>query len=82
MPRIRFRPGDLAWLAITAYEVSCPRGEMLSEAMDRYLTRHPRLRHLPLMEAAAFYVYLHCINRLPPKYDALFWAARLLGRAT
>lgn len=77
---MRIRPGDLAWLAITAYEVTCPRDEMLSEAMDRYLKRHPRMRWLPLTEIVAFYVYLHCINRLPPRYDMFLRAARLIGR--
>ena len=78
---MRIRPGDMAWLAITAYEVACPQDEMLSEAMDRYLKRHPRLRRIPLMETFAFYVCLHCINWLPPRFDLFLWMARLIRRS-
>ena len=79
--RIRLRPGDWAWIAITLYEVACPKNEMLSEAMDRYLVRHPRMRRIPLVEAFAFYTCFHCINRLPPRYDLFYWAAKTIRRA-
>lgn len=67
--------GDWAWLAIVVYEVFCPPGEMLSESLDRKLSRYPRLT-----EAMIVYVALHCANRLPPQVDLLHQAARLLGR--
>lgn len=67
--------GDWAWIAILAYELFCPPGEMLSESLDRKLGRGPRLT-----EALIIYTALHCANRLPPRLDLFYQTARLLGR--
>lgn len=67
--------GDWAWMAILAYELFCPRGEMLSESLDRRLERMPRLT-----EALIVYAALHCANRLPPRLDLFYQTARLIGR--
>ena len=67
--------GDWAWVGIAAYELFCPRGEMLSESLDRRLERAPRLT-----EALIVYTALHCANRLPARFDLFHQAARLLGR--
>ncbi len=61
------RLGDAAWLAILAYEVCCPPEETLSRALDRQLARGRPLGWL--IEAAIFYMALHCANRLPVGYD-------------
>lgn len=67
--------GDWAWLGILVYELFCPRGQMLSESLDRRLERAPRLT-----EALIAYTALHCANRLPPRLDLFHQFARLLGR--
>lgn len=67
--------GDWAWIAILAYELFCPPGEMLSESLDRKLIRAPRLT-----EALIVYTALHCANRLPTRLDLFHQTARLLGR--
>ena len=67
--------GDWAWMAILAYELFCPPGEMLSESLDRKLDKVPRLT-----EALIVYTALHCANRLPPRLDLFHQSARLLGR--
>lgn len=67
--------GEWAWIAILAYELFCPPGEMLSESLDRKLDRVPRLT-----EALIVYAALHCANRLPSRWDIFHQTARLLGR--
>jgi len=67
--------GDWAWAAILAYELFCPRGQMLSEALDRRLVWSPRFT-----EALIVYAALHCANRLPHHLDLFHQSARLLGR--
>jgi hypothetical protein len=67
--------GDWAWMAILAYELFCPPGEMLSESLDRKLDRLPRLT-----EALIVYCALHCANRLPSRLDMFHQTARVLGR--
>lgn len=57
-----------AWLAIalgvTVYEAAAPKGELLSEGVDRALEAHPFLTH-----AAIGVTALHLLNILPPKLD-------------
>lgn len=60
--------GGRAWLlmvtAIAAYEVWAPDGELLSEAVDRGLEKHPLLIHAAIAVTA-----LHLLNRVPEWCD-------------
>lgn len=67
-------PGELAWAGIVAYEILCPKGELLSEVLDRLMpVRHPR----KCIAVRAFIVYTaaHCANILDPKFDIYQWLA-------
>lgn len=70
---------DRAWLAlaagIVAYEVAAPRGELLSEGVDRYLARKPWLTRLVVVGIAA-----HLLNLIPAKVDPLHQLSRLRPR--
>ncbi len=71
-------PADRAWLAIgvgvTAYElVACLRNwELLSEAADRYRSRHPLLVH-----GVIVYLACHLTRWCPERIDPLH---QLAGR--
>ncbi len=65
------RAGDYAWLAIIGYEVVAPRGQLLSEAMDRYRAAQPIV-----ITCAVVYVGLHLLRRIPSRFDPL---TRLAG---
>lgn len=58
------RPADQAWIALAAgvlvYELAAHDGELLSEAADRYLARHPVLT-IGVVAATA----LHLLNITP-----------------
>lgn len=62
--------GDWAWSAIAAgviaYEASCPPGELLSEAVDRYRAARPIATHL-----AVVYLAAHLLRRWPQRADPL-----------
>lgn len=64
------RHGDYAWLAlaaaILAYEVAAPRGELLSEACDRYRQRHPILTL-----GVIAYLAAHLARLIPRRVDPL-----------
>ena len=72
------RHGDYAWLALAAailgYELAAPRGELLSEAVDRYRRRHPVATHL-----AVIYLAGHLLRRWPARIDPLHRLATRLG---
>jgi hypothetical protein len=59
-----------AWLGLGAYvvatEVCAPQGELLSEAVDRWLEKHPARTVSAL---AITGTTLHLLNLLPEKYD-------------
>lgn len=77
------RLGDAAWLAIAAYEVLCPPGEMLSEAVDRWLGAElipTRRRRKHATELFIVYTALHVANRLPERVDLYARAARRFRR--
>jgi hypothetical protein len=61
-------PAEKAWGAliaeVLAYEVLCPKGETLSEGVDRALETHPFITTL-----AIGYTALHLMNLLPPEID-------------
>jgi len=61
---------DYAWVAlvavIVAYEASCPKGELLSEAVDRYRVVHPFV-----INGAVCYLALHLLRCWPHRIDPL-----------
>lgn len=73
------RAADRAWLTlgagVVAYELACPRGELLSEGVDRYLVRSPWATRLAVAGVA-----LHLLNVLPGALDPLHWLSRLPRR--
>lgn len=76
---MRLRHSDKAWLAlgvgVAAYEIACPRGELLSEGVDRYLKRRPWTTHVVVVGLA-----LHLLNLLPESLDPLHLLAKHCGR--
>lgn len=73
------KPGDWAWVSlgtgIFIYEIACPRGELLSEACDRYRNAHPLLTY-----AGIIYVAAHLARIIPEQVDPLTRLADWLGR--
>lgn len=75
------RKADRGWVGLAAYVVghnvrAAGRGdEMLSQAADRYLERHPVLTHLVVGAVA-----LHILNRLPDWADPLGVAMNTMAR--
>lgn len=70
---------DTAWVAlaagVVAYELSAPRGELLSEGVDRYLESRPLLTRAVVAVTAA-----HLLNLLPQRVDPFYRVAALFGR--
>lgn len=70
---------DRAWVALAAgviaYEVAAPRGELLSEGVDRYLLRRPWLTRLVIAGLAA-----HLLNFIPVQLDPLHQISTLIRR--
>lgn len=64
------RHGDWAWLsiavAVLGYEIAAPRGELLSEAVDRYRRHHPVLTN-----AVVLYLACHLTRLIPQRIDPL-----------
>lgn len=62
--------GEQAWIAlavlVVGYEIMAAPGELLSEAVDRFLARHP-----VLTRAAIITVALHLANALPDRVDPI-----------
>lgn len=75
------RAGDLAWIAlagsIALYEIKAPRGELLSEACDRYRTAKPIATHAAILLIAG-----HLARIWPQRLDPLCRIATLKGRKT
>lgn len=73
------RPGDIAWLtmaaAIIAYEIRAPRGELLTEAVDRYRTARPILTYIGIA-----YVAAHLARVWPRRIDPLTLIAERASR--
>lgn len=66
-----------AWIGalVTAYELSCPDGELLSEGVDRAIEKHPLA--VPL---AIGYTAAHLCNLLPEKIDLFHQGAEVIKR--
>jgi len=64
------KPSDRAWLflsgGVVAYEVLALDGELMSEAVDRYLEARPWLTRAVIVTVA-----LHLLNVLPQSLDPL-----------
>jgi len=75
------RTADKAWIVLAggvlAYELASPRGELLSEGVDRYRQRHPILTHLIIAYLAG-----HLTRRWPQPIDPLHRITTLTKRAT
>lgn len=73
------RPADRAWIgiaaAVVAYEAGAPRGELLSQGVDRYLLRRPWLTR-----AVVCYLGAHLLNVIPERVDPLTCLATALRR--
>jgi hypothetical protein len=71
---------DYAWAAlvagIVAYEVACPPGQLLSEAVDRYRIRYPVATNLAIAYLAA-----HLTRVIPRHIDPLTILAARTWRA-
>lgn len=68
--------GDTAWaslaVGVIVYELTAPPGQLLSQAMDRYRTRHPIV-----CSVAVIYVACHLLRWWPARIDPLHHLARL-----
>lgn len=81
MNGLEMRPATKAWLGIgigvATYEVLCPKGETLSEGVDRAL-EHPMGRYAAMTAIAL--TSAHLANLLPEQVDpyhrALLWRDR------
>jgi hypothetical protein len=68
MAAMTLRHSDIAWASFVAaewiYSISCPRGELLSEASERYIDRHPVIVRSVIIATA-----LHLAKMLPRRLD-------------
>lgn len=75
----RLGPSDVAWLAlaagIIAYEVTARDGELMSEAVDRYLRAHPWLTRAVIAATAC-----HLANAYPAWADPYAWTFTIARR--
>lgn len=73
------KPGDRAWITLAvgviAYEAACPRGELLSEACDRYRRRRPVTTYTVIV-----YLACHLTRVWPRRIDPLTQLTNRLGR--
>lgn len=70
---------DTAWIVlaagVVAYELGAPRGELMSEGVDRYLERRPWVTRAAVGITAA-----HLLNLIPTRVDPFYRVAALFGR--
>ena len=73
------KSGDWAWVAlgtaVFAYEAFAPRGELLSEACDRYRQSRPIATYLTIAYLAG-----HSARAIPARIDPLTQLAIWLGK--
>lgn len=74
------RAADWAWIGLVSgvavYEAFAPRGELLSEGMDRYLSGRWRWP----VRVGVVLVAAHLLNVLPERADPLSWLAVACNR--
>lgn len=58
---------------IVIWEVGCPEGELLSEAMDRWIVSHPVMIRVGVVAMA-----VHLANLVPPNVDPIHHAFVLM----
>jgi hypothetical protein len=72
-----FRPSTIAWTAIAlevvAYDLFCPKGETLSEGIDRWLI-NKRAATIGAIGVTA----LHLLNAFPERIDPLHQTLKLI----
>lgn len=65
-------PADKAWIAIgmgvIVWDMTCPPGEMLSEASRRYAKNHQLLAHVVVASVGA-----HLLDLIPRWVDPIHW---------
>lgn len=75
----RYTTSDKAWMTlgagILAYEIWAPDGELLSEAVDRYLITHPIATKVIVIT-----LVLHILNVVQPNYDPIHHLATVLRK--
>lgn len=73
------RNSDRAWIVLAAsivtYEFVAQPDELLSEAVDRYLEKHPWLTRMIVAVVSA-----HLLNFIPPRVDPLHRIAEKFNR--
>jgi hypothetical protein len=73
------RPADRAWLVlgagVIAWDALCPKGDLLSDASERYTAAHP-----VLWRGAIIYTAGHLMHVWPEKFDLFTLLARRFGR--
>jgi hypothetical protein len=71
--------GDVAWIVLAAgiviYEAAAPKGELLSEAVDRYRRHHPFVTN-----GVIAYLSLHLLRQWPRRIDPLHQIAVRVSR--
>lgn len=76
---MNLRPSDYAWIVLATgvvlWDVLCPRGELLSQAVDRYRRGRPITTHLSVA-----YVALHLTRLWPRRCDPLYLLAVRLAK--
>lgn len=69
------RPAEKAWLALAAgvigYEIFAEEGELMSEAVDRWLMKHPAVTTLGVVVTA-----MHLLNWIPKPIDPFHLLSR------
>ena len=69
--------GEIAWaamgLGIVAYEIVAPDDQLLSEAVDRFLLKHPHITRAAIVLIAA-----HLLNLIPNRYDPIHHTASVV----
>ncbi|MFE5290142.1 hypothetical protein ACFRAQ_34685 [Nocardia sp. NPDC056611] len=61
-------------IAITAYEIAAPEGQLISHAFDRLLEKHRYATGF-----AVIYTSAHLLNVLPPRVDLYHLLGRTIG---
>jgi len=79
---MHLRPADYAWITlitgVVAYEAAAPKNELLSEAVDRQLIRHPIATRIAVLLTAAH--LLNALDRGPLKWLDVYAHVARIGR--
>lgn len=79
LARLGLIRGEHAWVALAllvlGYEVCARDGELMSEAVDRFIEKRPGLTRLVVVVVAA-----HLLNLIPERFDPLHRTAQVTRR--